>query len=119
MARRQLATVFHETGGTMHRMIENLNYSAPRPAEVWPSRQATTSRQVVHCRMNQLVDRVGHPKTSAITIGEAVSEMKLVTDDVRRWKLRHRWLGVTGIAARALGISQAEAIRRIIFVIMG
>jgi len=61
--------------------------------------------------MNQLVDRVGHLEASAITIGEEVSEMKLVTDDVRRWKLRHRWLGVTGIAARALGISQAEAIR--------
>ncbi|QHG74365.1 hypothetical protein DQW09_31625 (plasmid) [Ensifer adhaerens] len=38
---------------------------------------------------------------------------------MRRWKLRHRWLGVTGIAARALGISQAEAIRRIIFGITG
>ncbi|WP_246807253.1 DUF1515 family protein [Ensifer sp. ENS05] len=69
--------------------------------------------------MNQLVDRVGHLEASAITIGEEVSEMKLVTDDVRRWKLRHRWLGVTGIAARALGISQAEAIRRIIFGITG
>ncbi|WP_426289644.1 DUF1515 family protein [Ensifer adhaerens] len=40
--------------------------------------------------MNQLVDRVGHPEASAITIGEEVSEMKLVTDDVTRWKLRHR-----------------------------
>ncbi|MBD9525058.1 DUF1515 family protein [Ensifer sp. ENS02] len=74
---------------------------------------------MVHWRMNQLVDRVGHLEASSITIGEEVSEMKLVTDDVRRWKLRHRWLGVTGIAARALGISQAEAIRRIIFGITG
>ncbi|RAR99273.1 DUF1515 family protein [Ensifer adhaerens] len=69
--------------------------------------------------MNQLVDRVGHLEASAITIGEEVSEMKLVTDDVRRWKLRDRWLGVTGIAVRALGMSHAEAIRRIIFVVMG
>ncbi|QHG75040.1 DUF1515 domain-containing protein (plasmid) [Ensifer adhaerens] len=48
----------------------------------WPrsGRQdkATTSRQVVHWRMNQLVDRVGHLEASAITIGEEVSEMKLV-----------------------------------------
>ncbi|WP_425516789.1 hypothetical protein [Ensifer adhaerens] len=28
--------------------------------------------------MNQLVDRVGHLEASAITIGEEVSEMKLV-----------------------------------------
>lgn len=89
-----LATVFHETAGTMQRVIEKLNYSGARLAEVWPSRQATTSRKVVHCRMNQLVDRVDHLEASAITIGDEVSEMKLVIDDVRRWKLRHRWLGV-------------------------
>jgi putative chitinase len=39
VARRQLATVFHETGGTMQRVIEKLNYSAARLAQVWPSRQ--------------------------------------------------------------------------------
>ncbi len=36
-----LATVFHETGGTMQPVTENLNYSAARLTEVWPSRFPT------------------------------------------------------------------------------
>lgn len=43
-----------------------------------------------------------------------------MTDDVRRWKLMGIGaLGVTGIAAMALGVSFAEAIRRIADVIVG
>lgn len=49
-----------------------------------------------------------------------VAEMKPVTDDVKRWKLMGIGaLGVAGIAAVALGVSLAEAIRRIVFVIIG
>lgn len=45
--------------------------------------------------------------------------MKPVADDVKRWKLMGIGaLGVTGIAAMALGVSFGEAIRRIAFVIM-
>ncbi len=33
-----LGTVFHETGGTMQPVTENLTYSAERIAQVWPSR---------------------------------------------------------------------------------
>lgn len=36
-----LATVFHETGGTMQPVTENLNYSAERLTQVWPSRFPT------------------------------------------------------------------------------
>jgi len=36
-----LATVFHETGGTMQPVTENLSYSAQRLTEVWPSRFPT------------------------------------------------------------------------------
>ncbi|MBD9635492.1 DUF1515 family protein [Ensifer sp. ENS07] len=82
--------------------------------------KAATSRAAVHQRMDQLVDRVGHVEASVATIGEDVSEMKPVTDDVKRWKLMGIGaLGVTGIAAMALGVSFAEAIRRIVFVILG
>ncbi len=82
--------------------------------------KAATSRAAVHQRMDQLVDRVGHVEASVATIGEDVAEMKPVTDDVRRWKLMGIGaLGVTGIAAMALGVSFAEAIRRVVFVIIG
>ncbi len=36
-----LAIVFHETGATMQPVTENLNYSAERLVEVWPSRFPT------------------------------------------------------------------------------
>ena len=36
-----LATVFHETGGTMQPVTENLSYSAERLTQVWPSRFPT------------------------------------------------------------------------------
>ena len=70
--------------------------------------------------LDQLVDRVGDVEVSVSSIGADVAEMKPVTDDVKRWKLMGIGaLGVTGIAAMALGVSFAEAIRRIVFVIIG
>lgn len=82
--------------------------------------KAATSRAAVHQRMDQLVDRVGDLETSVSTIDANVAEMKPVTDDVKRWKLMGIGaLGVTGIAAMALGVSFAEAIRRVVFVIIG
>lgn len=82
--------------------------------------KAATSRAAVHQRMDQLVDRVGDLEASVSTIDSNVAEMKPVTDDVKRWKLMGIGaLGVTGIAAMALGVSFAEAIRRIVFVIIG
>ncbi|WP_327512498.1 DUF1515 family protein [Ensifer sp.] len=74
----------------------------------------------VHRRMDQLADRVSELETSVSAIGSDISDMKPVTDDVRRWKLMGIGaLGVTGIAAMALGVSFAEAIRRLVFVIVG
>ncbi|WP_457586121.1 DUF1515 family protein [Ensifer canadensis] len=82
--------------------------------------KAAESRAAVHRRMDELVGRVGHLETSTATIVADVAEMKPVTDDVKRWKLMGIGaLGVTGIAAMALGVSFAEAIRRIVFVIIG
>lgn len=82
--------------------------------------KAAESRAAVHRRMDELVGRVGHLETSTATIVADVAEMRPVTDDVKRWKLMGIGaLGVTGIAAMALGVSFAEAIRRIGFVIIG
>ncbi|WP_457584622.1 DUF1515 family protein [Ensifer canadensis] len=70
--------------------------------------------------MDELVGRVGHLETSTATIVSDVAEMKPVTDDVKRWMLMGIGaLGVTGIAAMALGVSFAEAVRRIVFVVIG
>ncbi|WP_429807320.1 DUF1515 family protein [Ensifer sp. B1-9] len=82
--------------------------------------KTATSHANVHLRMEQLADRVGELEASVLAIGTDVAEMKPVTDDVRRWKLMGIGaLGVTGIAAMVLGVSFAEAIRRIVFVVIG
>lgn len=82
--------------------------------------KTATSHANVHLRMEQLADRVGELEASVLAIGTDVAEMKPVTDDVRRWKLMGIGaLGVTGIAAMALGVSFAEAIRRIVLVVIG
>jgi len=96
---------------TMRRIEEGADRAEDKAAE---------SRTAVHRRMDELVGRVGHLETSTATIVADVAEMKPVTDDVRRWKLMGIGaLGVTGIAAMALGVSFAEAIRRIVLVIVG
>ncbi|WP_077960841.1 DUF1515 family protein [Ensifer adhaerens] len=82
--------------------------------------KSAASQASVHRRMDQLSERVNELEASTSAIGAEISDMKPVTDDVRRWKLMGIGaLGVTGIAAMALGVSFAEAIRRIVFVIAG
>lgn len=82
--------------------------------------KSSASQASVHRRMDQLAERVNELEASASAIGAEISDMKPVTDDVRRWKLMGIGaLGVTGIAAMALGVSFAEAIRRVVLVIAG
>ncbi|WVT75222.1 DUF1515 family protein [Sinorhizobium chiapasense] len=95
--------------------IRRIEEGAQRAEDKTATRHAN-----VHLRMEQLADRVGELEASVLAIGTDVGEMKPVTDDVRRWKLMGIGaLGVTGIAAMALGVSFAEAIRRIVFVVIG
>ncbi|OOG62003.1 hypothetical protein B0E45_31855 [Sinorhizobium sp. A49] len=107
----ELAAGMRALQDTMRRIEEGADRAEDKAAE---------SRAAVHRRMDELVGRVGHLETSTATIVADVAEMKPVTDDVKRWKLMGIGaLGVTGIAAMALGVSFAEAIRRIVFVIIG
>ena len=74
----------------------------------------------MHQRMDQLVDRVGKVEGGVAAVQEDVTEMKPVTDEVRRWKLMGMGaLGVTGLAAMALGVTFSEALKRIGMVIIG
>lgn len=107
----ELAAGMRALQDTMRRIEEGADRAEDKAAE---------SRAAVHRRMDELVGRVGHLETSTATIVADITEMKPVTDDVRRWKLMGIGaLGVTGIAAMALGVSFAEAIRRIMVVIIG
>ena len=82
--------------------------------------KSEASRAVVHRRLDEVVDRVGKVESSIVTVQEDVTEMKPVTDEVRRWKLIGMGaLGVTGLAAMALGVTFSEALKRIGMVIIG
>ncbi|MBZ7927036.1 hypothetical protein LAC81_25405 [Ensifer adhaerens] len=54
-----LASVFHETGGTLQPVIENLNYSGERLTKVWPSRFPTIASAKLFAR---------NPRTLANTV---------------------------------------------------
>ncbi len=82
--------------------------------------KAALSRTAVHQRMDQLVDRVGEIEASVTTIGTDVAEMKPVTDDVRRWKMMGIGaLGVIGIGGTALGVTFADALKRLFLAVRG
>lgn len=96
---------------SLQRMEENGRRSEDKSAE---------SRAVVHRRMDEIVSRVGHLETGMSEMKEDVSEMKPVTDDVKRWKLMGIGaLGVIGIGGMVLGVTFADALRRIGMVIIG
>ncbi len=122
MAPMEIDAAVHRQLGELVAGMRGLQESIRRLEEgsVRAEDKAATSRAAVHQRMDQLVDRVGDLEASVSTIDSNVAEMKPVTDDVKRWKLMGIGaLGVTGIAAMALGVSFAEAIRRVAFVIIG
>ncbi len=52
-----LANCCHESSG-FKRLVENMNYSAERLAQVWPNRYATDPR-AIHKRPNELAHRIG------------------------------------------------------------
>lgn len=70
--------------------------------------KSEASRAVVHRRLDEVVDRVGKMEGVVDQVKDEVTEMKPVTDDVRKWKLMGIGaLGVVGIGGTALGVSIA------------
>ncbi|QDG94783.1 DUF1515 domain-containing protein (plasmid) [Rhizobium sp. NIBRBAC000502774] len=71
-------------------------------------------------RVNPLDIFVGQVETSVSSLKDGVSDMKPVTDDVRRWKLMGIGaLGMIGIAGIALGVSFADALKRVGSLLIG
>jgi hypothetical protein len=61
-----------------------------------------------------IVARVSKVETSIVTVQEDISEMRPVTDDVKRWKLVGLGaLGAIEIGGMTMGVTFADAIRRI------
>jgi ElaB/YqjD/DUF883 family membrane-anchored ribosome-binding protein len=76
--------------------------------------KSDSSRAAMHRRLDEVVDRVGKVESTLSTVQDEVKEMRPVTDEVRRWKLMGIGaLGMIGIGGIALGVSFADALKRI------
>ena len=74
----------------------------------------------MHRRMDEVVDRVAKVENTASAVQDDIKEMRPITDDVRRWKLMGLGaLGMIGIAGMALGVSFADALKRIAAILLG
>lgn len=74
----------------------------------------------MHRRMDEVVDRVAKVENTASAVQDDIKEMRPITDDVRRWKLMGLGaLGMIGIAGMALGVSFADALKRIAAIVVG
>lgn len=88
----------HQQMGELLAEVRNLR-DAFRQSEI----KSDTSRSQMHTRLDLLVDRVGKVEGNVAAVQEDISEMRPVTDDVRRWKLMGLGaLGIVGIGASAL-----------------
>ncbi|MNE75389.1 hypothetical protein D3C80_1715440 [compost metagenome] len=89
----------------MREMKASLQRSEDKSAE---------SRAGVHRRLDEAVDRIARVESSVASVNEDVAEMKPITDDVRRWRLIGIGaLSMIGIGGVALGVSFADALKRI------
>lgn len=74
------------------------------------NREADEKRAIVHRRMDDIVSEVGDIKTDIATITGQVKDSKVVTDQVKQWKLMGMGaLAVVGIGGTALGVSIANS----------
>ncbi|CDM62973.1 DUF1515 family protein [Rhizobium favelukesii] len=104
----------HQQMGEVLAEVRNLR-DAFRASEV----KSDASRATMHQRMDQLVDRVGKVEGNVAAVQEDISEMRPVTDDVKRWKLMGLGaIGVIGIGSMALGVTFADVIRRIVVAVI-
>lgn len=111
-----------EYDATVHRLLGELVAGVKNLDErVQRSENKTDqSRASMHRRLDEMVDRVGKVEISVASVQEDVTEMKPVTEDVRRWKLMGLGaLGVIGVGGMAMGVTFADAIRRVGAVIIG
>jgi hypothetical protein len=78
------------------------------------------SRSKMHRRIDDVVGTVSEVKTGVATLERDVKEMKPVTDELRRWKLLGMGaLGMIGVGGIALGVSFADALKRIAGLLIG
>ena len=105
----------HQQLGMLLAKVESLHEAYRRSED-----KADASRSSMHRRLDEVVDRVGKVETTVVSVQDEVNEMKPVTDDVRKWKMMGMGaLAVVGIGAAAFGVTFADALRRLMGVLIG
>lgn len=93
----------HQQLGALLAEVKNLREDFRRSED-----KSDASRASLHRRMDELVDRVGKVEGAVAQVNDDVTDMKPVTDDVRKWKLMGMGaLAVVGLGGTALGVSIA------------
>ncbi|MCO5966078.1 DUF1515 domain-containing protein [Sinorhizobium meliloti] len=101
------ATV-HQQLGTLLAEVKNLREDFRRSED-----KSNASRASMHRRMDELVERVGTLEGSTSAMQGDITEMKPITDDVKKWKLMGIGaLGVIGVGGAALGVTFADVLKR-------
>lgn len=107
-----------EISATLHALQDSIKRveDAARRADD----KSTESRAAVHKRMDDLVDSVGNVETGLAGAQRDITDMKPITEDVRKWKLMGIGaLGVVGIGGMAIGVTMAGVFQKIIQYIKG
>ncbi|WP_337183866.1 DUF1515 family protein [Shinella sp.] len=82
--------------------------------------KSDVSRAKMHTRIDEVVGTVGEVQTTVAGLERDVKDMKPVTDEVRRWKLLGMGaLGMMGVGGIAIGVSFADALKRIVGLLIG
>lgn len=82
--------------------------------------KAAESRAVVHRRLDEMVDRVGDVEQTVALVKDDVTDVKPVTDDMKRLRLMGvGFLSAIGMGGAALGFTFADALKRLLELVMG
>lgn len=77
--------------------------------------RADHGRAKVHERLDRVAERVGSLEGQSAALRDTVTDMKNVTDEVRRWKIMGMTsLSIAGIGAAAFGVTFSDAIKRLV-----
>ncbi|MCZ4092590.1 DUF1515 family protein [Sinorhizobium psoraleae] len=105
----------HQQLGTLIAEVKNLREDFRRSED-----RSDTSRASMNHRMDALFARVGTLEGALSLANEDIADMKPVTEDVRKWKLMGMGaLGVIGIGGAALGVTFADAAKRVLMLLRG
>lgn len=112
----------HQTLGQLLAEVKNLNreVSAIRTEMHQSEQKSDVSRAALHRRVDDLVDTVGNVETGLAAAQKDITDMKPVTEDVRKWKLMGMGaLGVVGLGGAALGVTLAGVFQNIVHFLKG